>query len=157
MLSNVPKNVIFWTEDENFKKFVLRWYQIKTNCSDLYFAENTEIAISYKNIIETSIIEGYHYEYTDIYYDECPNGSYPFDNFTNESNNIIKCLDKAPEGYYLDINDKKFKKCFENCKLCYGEGNETINNCEECKSNFDLFNGWYISYPIIGINESGEK
>ena len=29
-----------------------------------------------------------------------------------------------------------FKKCFKNCKYCYGEGNETINNCIECNDNY---------------------
>ena len=44
-----------------------------------------------------------------------------------------------PQGYYLDINEKKYKKCYENCKSCYGEGNETYNNCDECKDNFTFY------------------
>ena len=54
--------------------------------------------------------------------------------------NIIDCYDEIPEGYYLDLNNKAYKKCYENCLFCYGEGNETINNCKECITNFTLIN-----------------
>ena len=33
-----------------------------------------------------------------------------------------------------------YKKCFKNCKYCYGKGNETVNNCKECKENFTFIN-----------------
>ena len=42
--------------------------------------------------------------------------------------------------YYLDINNKIYKKCYINCKYCYGEGNETINNCIECNDNLMIIN-----------------
>ena len=77
-----------------------------------------------------------------IFANECPNGSYslaPLNENKIKNNNVIKCSDKVPEGYYLDINDKKYKKCFKNCKTCFREGNETINNCEECISNFQFY------------------
>ena len=142
ILYNMPTNIKFCTEDRKFKDYVFKNYDIKTNCDDICFIENSKIDISYTNFIETCINGGYHYEYNNIYYNECPNGSYslaPLNENKTKNNNVIKCSDKVPEGYYLDINDKKYKKCFKNCKTCFGEGNETINNCEECISNFQFY------------------
>ena len=53
---------------------------------------------------------------------------------------ISDCSDETLQGYYLDINAQIYKKCYEYCKYCYGEGNETINNCIECISNFTFYN-----------------
>ena len=58
----------------------------------------------------------------------------------NNNQNSNECSDGKPIGYYLDLNEDIFKKCFENCKFCYGEGNERNNNCLECKSNFIFLN-----------------
>ena len=52
--------------------------------------------------------------------------------------NVIICFDEIPEGYYLDINNKAYKKCYENCKYCYQEENEIFNNCIECIYNYTL-------------------
>ena len=38
------------------------------------------------------------------------------------------------------MNLKKYKKCFKTCKYCSGEGNERINNCIECASDFVFIN-----------------
>ena len=76
----------------------------------------------------------YKYNYKNICYEKCPNNTYPLFN-----NNYI-CFDPIPEGFYLDTNDNIFKKCYETCKYCYSEGNETNNNCKECISNYTLIN-----------------
>ena len=49
--------------------------------------------------------------------------------------NVAICLDRNPEGYYLDV-DGFYKKCFDNCKFCYGPGNYIDNNCSKCKDNY---------------------
>ena len=140
MFNSVNSNVKFCTENEKLKNYASETRDIETDCNDICFTENAKIDIANKKCLKSCLDEGYLYECNNICYNECPNGSFPLAPLINESNNVIKCLDKAPEGYYLDKTDKKFKKCFENCKLCYGEGNETINNCEECKSNFIFYN-----------------
>ena len=65
------------------------------------------------------------------------------------SNNCTTCIDKhffmehtsncftketIPKNYYFDSEDNKFKKCFDNCGECTIGGNETIHNCDKCKS-----------------------
>ena len=76
--------------------------------------------------------------------------------------NKIECYDKTPEGYYLDIENKVYKKCFETCKFCDGKGNKTINNCKECISNFTFLNetqyntNCYEKCEYYYFNESNE-
>ena len=58
----------------------------------------------------------------------------------HQNNNYI-CFDPTPEGFFLDMNDNIFKKCYETCKYCYSEGNEANNNnCIECITNYTLLN-----------------
>ena len=58
----------------------------------------------------------------------------------NECDKTIKeCYDKTLKGYFFDINNNTFKKCFVTCNSCYGPGN-TFNNCKECKHNFIFLN-----------------
>ena len=67
-----------------------------------------------------NVVNNYKYIYNDICYDECSKDIYAlfcdinwFNNNTNES------FDKIPQYYYLDLNNKTYKKCFKKCKSCY--------------------------------------
>jgi len=51
-----------------------------------------------------------------------------------------KCYDEAPDGYYKDKNYESCQKCHENCKSCYGKGNQTINNCKVCNNGLRFLN-----------------
>mgnify|MGYP002623978106 CR=1 FL=1 len=59
----------------------------------------------------------------------------------NDSTNIdifVNCYkDLELQGYYLD--NSIYKECYFTCKECDKYGNETHNNCLECKDNY-LFN-----------------
>ena len=48
-----------------------------------------------------------------------------------------KCY-KNVTGYYLDINVKKFKKCYYSCEKCEMKGNNITHNCIECNNNFPI-------------------
>ena len=80
----------------------------------------------------------YKFELNSRCYTICPNSTYP-------KENEYLCLKEKPEGYYLDSS--RYKKCFDTCKNCYGYGNETNNNCSECKSNYELSSG--TIYPFL--------
>ena len=90
------------------------------------------------NVLIILIDNIYKYEYNNSCFDKCPSGTYPL-----IDNNYI-CYD-SPEGYYLDLNESKYKKCFESCKYCYGEGNNKTHKCEICKSNYIFINDYNIS------------
>ena len=105
-----------------------------SNCSDDCFKENIKIDIKNNLCLDSCNTK---YEYNNICKDECPKETYPLFCEEKECNNIIrKCYDKTPEGYYLDLSNKVYKKCFESCKSCKDEGNITNHNCLECNSNF---------------------
>ena len=61
-------------------------------------------------------------------------GYYPKEKDVANNNTFINCY-KDLEGYYLDINDNIFKKCYSTCKNCNQSGNITNNNCLECITN----------------------
>ena len=68
---------------------------------------------------------------------ECDNANYVRDNFGK-----YECWEKnnpPPTYYYVSpsgTDPGSFKKCFRSCLTCSGEGNETDNNCQNCKENF---------------------
>jgi len=67
------------------------------------------------------------------------NGYYPaYNQYMLNSDTFINC-NKELEGYFLD-NDYAYKPCFNSCKTCLKEGNETNNNCKECKENYRILN-----------------
>ena len=69
------------------------------------------------------------------------NGYYPILNNTLNNNNesFINCYNNIPNGYFLDKN--VYKPCYFTCEKCIGNGNETNNQCIECKENY-----YFISF-----------
>ena len=45
---------------------------------------------------------------------------------------------KEPEGYYMNNETEEYKQCFNSCKTCDIEGNNTNHNCKICKEGFNL-------------------
>ena len=43
---------------------------------------------------------------------------------------------RNPIGYYLDINDKIYKKCYYSCEKCENKGNDSTHNCTKCSNNY---------------------
>jgi len=76
----------------------------------------------------------YKYEFNNICYQECLDGTYILE---DKIDNL--CYDIAPDGYYLDLNKKMYKKCYETCGKCYIGGNEFYNNCIQCKVNYTFY------------------
>ena len=64
---------------------------------------------------------------------ECNTNYYPIENDESNLGEYFGCY-KNPEGYYLDNNI--YKKCYNTCKTCDKEGNETNHNCIICNPNF---------------------
>ena len=143
----------FCIKDDDTQQFFLEKYNIISSCSDPCFNEsNKKVDIINNTCIGSCLQNGFGYEYNTICYEECPNDTYTVFNDTNEYINSVKeCFAEAPQGYYLDSSEKKYKKCYETCKQCYEKGNETDNNCKECKDNFRFYenkNNITNCYPL---------
>ena len=140
-LSNKTK---FCIENDELKNNLLSNIGINSDCSDDSFKENIKIDINNNTCINSCLQNGYEFEYNNVCYFKCPKGTLVNGNICEYnlckiySQNLIECLGKTPQGYYYDSNEEIYKKCFEKCKFCYGEGNETNNNCIECNSNYTL-------------------
>ena len=137
----LPLNSISCINDEYTQNYLSEINRV-SNCSDECFKKNIKIDIINNTCIESCIINGYHYELNNICYTKCPDNSYLkyCDREDCINKDVKECFDITPEGYYLDINSETYKKCYNNCKFCYGEGNKKINNCKKCIDNFIFIN-----------------
>ena len=140
-LNGVPLNTKICIKDEQTKK-ILFGNQTRVDCSDICFNKNIIIDTINKKCLHTSCLdEGNKYVFKNECFRECPENTYIiFNNILENNLDKIECFALTPQGYYLDTKNKAYKKCFSNCKYCYGEGNETINNCNECISGLVLLN-----------------
>ena len=138
--SGVPSNAKYCIEDTSTKN-ILSISGTNSDCSHKCFKENIKLDTVRKECTENCKSSGYEYEYNNICYNECPIGSYSIFCDSSECNEITKeCFDTLPEGYYLDSEEKNYKKCFEKCKSCFGPGNATNNNCRECQQELIFLN-----------------
>jgi predicted kinase len=136
----ISPNIKYCINDEE-TDFILFNNKKKSNCSDICFKKNIIFDPINNKCIDSCSKEENKYKYNDICYNVCPENTFIIANNTDKNNlNKKKCYDKTPEGYYLDLKNQSFKKCFDNCKNCYGEGNDTNNNCKECISSYILLN-----------------
>ena len=65
----------------------------------------------------------------------CETNYYPKESDINNLGEYINCYNDTPEGYYLDIINKLYKKCYNTCKTCNIGGNKLTHNCLECDNN----------------------
>ena len=95
---------------------------------------NKTIISKNKCIDECKKDDIYQYEYNNICYEKCPNDTYAL-----EDKEDYLCFDKALDGYYLDVDNNIYKRCYETCYICDKSGNESIHNCLECKDNYKFY------------------
>ena len=48
----------------------------------------------------------------------------------------FNCYNEIPAGYYLDTNNKLYKKCFYTCETCKIKGDNEFHNCLKCNDEF---------------------
>ena len=100
--------------------------------------------------LDKSSESGYYLD-NNLMYKECYNSCKICNEGGNETNhNCVKCKSgfysledlnnrncyKDPIGYYLDINESIYKKCYYSCEECDIEGNNITHNCIKCKNNY---------------------
>ena len=117
------KNLILCTQDYKLIRD-LNGYNITINC---YKKENNEF--SKNSCYKSSSTEIYNKYACKI----CGNNYYQIYNDIKKNNSYIICYEVI-DGYYL--NHSIFKPCFSTCKTCDKEGNETYNNCLQCRDDY---------------------
>ena len=141
----LSSNIRYCIQDIETKNFLLGNNTISL-CSDECIDEkNTKIDISNNKCLESCL--NYTYEYNNICYNKCPEGTYPlYSNVIEEDINAKECYNEIPLGYYLDLNEEMYKACYDTCIVCNGPGNKSFHNCEKCKLNLSfLYDSQYKS------------
>ena len=121
-----------------------------TNLYEIYYPINDKSSLKRSDLnildencfLKTNISKCALYSIESIINDKCLSCEYDFDYYPldEEVNNpFFKCY-KSPEGYYLDIITKTYKKCYYKCKKCDTSGNEDNNNCIEYNDEYETEN-----------------
>ena len=163
MFDGVNQNLIYCAEETKITNIKSLLSKYKNNCTHSCFLNQ-----HYKYIIEKNECidncyndQNYSYEYNNICYYSCPNGTHisSSNNYLCEDDLICEkyynydkseCLDEIPEGYYLNnSNLKTIDKCNIKCKNCSLESMET-NSCISC----NISAGYYPLYNNDSSNET---
>ena len=145
-IAKLPSELKVCSNQTNMQNYLVK-NKKQFNCSDICFIRNIKIDLNTNECINSCKEHGYNHECNNICYNECPEDTHVIiKNISNKDNifvefddGIVICLDRNPEGYYLD-EDGFYEECYERCKFCYGPGNERNNSCKKCKSNYLLIN-----------------
>ena len=67
---------------------------------------------------------------------KCNVNYYPMENDLLNIGEYFNCYNETPEGYYLDINNSLYKKCYYTCKTCEINGDDEFHNCLKCNTDY---------------------
>ena len=136
ILGNIPATLKICLIDKQSQLYLApQIYNYNYDCSDNCFHKTYKYDLKDNICIEFCNLSEYRYEYNDFCYYRCPNSTYEPDD------NEYFCLDKvAGDSYYFNTDKELFKKCHEKCKICEQSGDETTNNCLECKDGLIFLN-----------------
>ena len=101
---------------------------------ELLYDENNNKLNIYKCVLEQCLICPKVASYLNLCI-KCETNYYPKESDINNLGEYINCYNDTPEGYYLDITNKLYKKCYNTCKTCNMGGNILTHNCLECDNN----------------------
>ena len=68
---------------------------------------------------------------------KCNTDYYKMENDPSNLGDYFNCY-KDLDGYYVDLNDSLYKKCYQSCKTCEKKGNNITHNCLICNNNFSF-------------------
>ena len=129
-IEGVPETVKYCIEDTNTKNKLIG--DKSSDCSDFCFQENIKFNLELDKCICN---ENYKSQYNNTCNKNCPNSKY-----STFQNNEYICIDTIPDNYYYDNNYNAHKECYYKCKRCNKGGNDTFNNCNECKEEYTFLN-----------------
>ena len=151
MFYGVNTNLVYCANFTKISKIKSLLSNYTNNCSKLCFTNpKSKIIFDKKKCIENCYYDiEYTYEYNNLCYKSCPNGT-RISNINNKlcedfycdkyyNYNHTDCLEIIPEGYYLNNSLlKTIDKCDEKCQKCNLESVKN-NSCLLCNIN----NGYY--------------
>ena len=156
MFSNVNNNLLYCIDKSKAEKIKSQLNDLSNNnCNDICFTNNQSkfIPERYKCVLNCSEDEAYSYNYNNICYKSCPEGTHKSNNNNHiceddlycahyYNYNKTQCFDYIPEGYFLYNSTLKIiDKCDSKCQNCSLES--FINNlCISCNNA----NGYYQKY-----------
>ena len=75
-------------------------------------------------------------------------GYYPILNDGNNIDSFVNCYNNVTifDGYYLDIYNEYYDKCYSTCKKCNEVGDGNNNKCTECISTHEFKNDFENDY-----------
>ena len=82
---------------------------------------------------------------------KCNDNYYPIENDPINLAEYINCYQNPPSGYYLNLSDKQYKKCYHSCSSCTEKGDYINHNCLSCNNYYNLTainNNYYNCYMI---------
>ena len=147
MFYGVNSNLIYCANSSKISSILLL-SNYTNNCSDYCFTNpKSKIIFDKKKCIDNCYNDNeYKYEYNNICYKSCPNGTH-ISNINNKTcvddlycfnyynYNHTDCLESVPEGYYLnDSLLKTIDKCDDKCQNCNLESVQN-NLCLSCNIN----------------------
>ena len=149
------KKIIYCFNNENVIQ------NVNNNCSDICLENQNNKIIKDKNICTENCTKDdtYKFEYNNICYDICPNGTH----ISNDNNYLCEkdlicsnyynydhseCLNQIPDGFYLNNSKlKTINKCEEKCEKCTYESS-LENKCISCNIKLEY-------YPIYNNESQG--
>jgi hypothetical protein len=153
MFGNYNSQLVYCINETKIKNTILSQLPSGGNqCSNICFSNSNLKFIIDKNtcIDNCSKDNVYRYEYENLCYSSCPNGTHnsfdidylcekdlECDNYYNY--NHTECLDYILEGYYLNKSHyKTIYKCDIKCQNCSHESTQK-NQCLSCNNNFEYY------------------
>ena len=69
---------------------------------------------------------------------QCNYNYYPLGNNPLNIGEYFNCYNETPIGYYLEINDLLYKKCYFTCETCETKGDNIFHNCLKCNDEYNI-------------------
>ena len=124
--SNCPNNTFYLEDNLICVKDIEEGYYVVPNSQIIFKCDEKCKACTYesteKNLCTACNIK---------------NNYYPKSNELN--NSYFDCYKPNIEGYYLDNYSNDYKPCYNKCKTCLKNGDETNNNCLTCITNYSFY------------------
>ena len=132
LISNLTSNILICLNNELNQNFLLEEQRINCHNNDNNIISNNNVT-ELRCYMNNSLMENN----TKFICEICGHNYFMKYNNSKEANNIYINYYETPKGYYLDENYYFYKLCYNYCKTCNINGNDTHHNCIECNDNYN--------------------